>query len=302
MQKPKTPLPKKSKRPSSAEDSHVPPLIVIWLRLLHGIGLLLTLALAIVSLIPLYWMIIGSLKIQTDAMAVPPEFWPSAPTLENWERLLFRNPSWQWFFNSVIVAGGSTFFAVITSGLAGYSFGKKRFPGRMVLFWLVILTMMLPRQIALIPLFILMRQLDWFNTYQGMMVPWIAYPFGIFLFKQFMQTIPDELLDAARIDGAGEIRTFLSIVLPLAKPAVGALAIFCFVAAWNDFLWQLILVTERAMFTLPVGVSKLVSALGSFNLGLAMAGATFAFIPMLIVFLLFQNYFVRGITMGAIKG
>jgi len=267
------------------------------------IALILTLLLALASLLPLYWMIIGSFKIQTNAMAVPPEFWPSNPTLENWQKLLFgRSPTWRWFLNSLVVATLSATLAVLTSGLAGYAFGKKEFPGRNFFFWLIIITMMLPKQISLIPLFILMRRLDWFNTYQGLIVPWIAYPFGIFLFKQYMQSIPNELLDAARIDGAGELRTFFKIVLPLSKPAVGALSIFAFVAAWNDFLWQLILVTKRTMYTLPVGVSKLVSSLSSFNLGLAMAGATFAFIPMLIVFLIFQDYFVKGITLGAVKG
>lgn len=267
------------------------------------IGLFLALALALASLLPLYWMIIGSFKIQTNAMAVPPEFWPSAPTLENWQKLLFgRSPTWRWLLNSIAVASISAALAVLTSALAGYAFGKKDFPGRKLLFWLIIITMMLPKQISLIPLFILMRKLDWFNTYQGMIVPWIAYPFGIFLFKQYMQSIPNELIEAARIDGAGELRTFFNIVLPLSKPAIGALSIFAFVAAWNDFLWQLILVTERNMFTLPVGVSKLVSNLSNYNLGLAMAGATFAFIPMLIVFLAFQDYFVKGITLGAVKG
>lgn len=278
------------------------PIPSYW-RVLHGIGLVVALLLAIASVMPLYWMVIGSFKIQTDAMAVPPEFWPSSPTFANWQRLLFgSSPTWQWFFNSLVVASVSAFLAVITSALAGYAFGKKVFPGQTILFWLIIITMMLPKQISLIPLFILMRQLDWFNTYQGMIVPWVAYPFGIFLFKQFMQSIPNELLDAARIDGAGELLTFYKIVLPLARPAVGALAIFSFIAAWNDFLWQLILVTQRTLFTLPVGVSKLVSGLGSFDLGLAMAGATFAFVPMLIVFLIFQDYFVKGITVGALKG
>jgi multiple sugar transport system permease protein len=272
-------------------------------RMFWIFALILTTLLALASLLPLYWMIIGSFKIQTNAMAVPPEFWPTNPTFANWQKLLFGNsPTWRWLLNSVIVASLSALFAVLTSGLAGYAFGKKEFPGRTFLFWLIIITMMLPKQISLIPLFILMRRLDWFNTYQGMIVPWIAYPFGIFLFKQYMQSIPNELLEAARIDGAGELRTFFSIVLPLSKPAVGALTIFAFVAAWNDFLWQLILVTKRPMFTLPVGVSKLVSSLSNFDLGLAMAGATFAFIPMLIVFLAFQNYFVKGITLGAVKG
>jgi multiple sugar transport system permease protein len=186
--------------------------------------------------------------------------------------------------------------------LAGYVFGKKSFPGRKYLFWLIIITMMLPKQISMIPLFIMMRDLHWINTYQGMFAPWMAYPFGIFLFKQYMPSIPNELLDAARIDGASEVGIFSKVILPLSKPAVGALAIFAFVGAWNDYMWQLIMITQRPMLTLPVGVSKLVSSLLSFDLGLAMAGAFFAFIPMLIVFLVFQDYFIKGITMGSVKG
>ena len=272
-------------------------------RMLSWVAVAAALIVALASLLPLYWMIVGSFKIETNAMSVPPEFWPKAPTLVNWGKLLFGpSPTWLWFLNSIIVAGGSAACAVVTSALAGYVFGKKVFPGRTFLFWLVIITMMLPKQISLIPLFLLMRDLKWINTYQGMIAPWVAYPFGIFLMKQYMPTIPNELIDAARIDGAAETQVFSRVILPLSKPAVGALGIFSFVNGWNDYMWQLIMSTDRGMFTLPVGVSKLVSSLLSFDLGVAMAGATFAFIPMLIVFLVFQDYFVRGITMGSIKG
>jgi multiple sugar transport system permease protein len=147
-----------------------------------------------------------------------------------------------------------------------------------------------------------MQRLDWFNTYQGMIAPYLAYPFGIFLIRQFMQGIPNDLIDAARIDGASELGIFWYVIVPLAKPAIGALAIFAFMAAWNDYIWQLLMITRRNMLTLPVGVSKLTSSLGRYDLGLAMAGATFAFIPMLIFFLIFQDYFVKGITVGAVKG
>jgi multiple sugar transport system permease protein len=272
-------------------------------RTLSAVAVLIALLAALASLLPLYWMVIGSFKIETNAMAVPPEFWPQAPTLQNWNKLLFgSSPTWRWFLNSLVVSSGVAAGAVITSALAGYVFGKKNFPAKTFLFWLIIITMMLPKQISLIPLFILMRDLKWINTYQGMIAPWIAYPFGIFLIKQFMPGIPNELIDAGRIDGAGEFQIFSKIILPLVKPAVGALAIFAFVGAWNDYMWQLIMVTQRQLMTLPVGVSKLVSSLLAFDLGLAMAGATFAFLPMLIVFLLFQDYFVKGITMGSVKG
>lgn len=272
-------------------------------RFTHLLALGVLLALAAASLLPLYWMITGSFKVQTAAMKVPPEWFPAHPTLHNYRELFCGSkPVGRWFLNSLIVASSIALGAVLTSSLAGYAFGKKKFPGQTVLFWLLLLTMMMPRHITLIPLFILMRKLNWFDTYQGLIVPFIAYPFGIFLIKQFMQTIPDDLLDAARIDGAGEWGLFARVVWPLSRPAIGALAIFAFVAAWNEYLWQLIIVNEEALQTLPVGVSKLVSGLTSYDLGVAMAGATVAFIPMLIVFLLFQEYFVKGITLGALKG
>jgi multiple sugar transport system permease protein len=272
-------------------------------KALYVLALIGATVLAVASLLPLYWLIIGSFKLQSNAMAVPPELWPKDPTLANWVKLL-SGPSltWRWFLNSLIVSGGVAISATFTSACAGYVFGKKEFPGRTFLFWLVIITMMLPRQISLIPLFILMRNLGWINTYMGMIAPSIAYPFGIFLIKQFMPTIPNELIDAARIDGADEIGIFTQVIVPLTKPAIGALAIFAFMAGWNDYIWQLIMTTQPAMLTLPVGVSKLVSSMMNFNLGLALAGATFAFIPMLAVFVFFQDYFVKGITMGSIKG
>lgn len=271
-----------------------------WLRYL---GLFLVICLAIASIAPLYWMFAGSFKIQRSAFAYPPELFPAEPTLDNWERLILDRPAFVWLFNSFVVAGGIAAASVITSAMAGYAFGKKKFPGRTVLFWMFLLTMMLPRQIYLIPLFILMRDFDWFNTYQGMIAPYIVYPFGIFLMRQYMQSIPDELLEAATIDGANELQLFFRIVAPLSMPALGAIAIFSFMAGWNDYIWQLVIVTDEDMMTLPVGISKLTaSGVGSADIGVGMAGATFAFIPMLLVFLLFQRYFVKGITVGALKG
>jgi multiple sugar transport system permease protein len=162
--------------------------------------------------------------------------------------------------------------------------------------------MILPREIFVVPLLVLMRRLGWVDSFPGLVAPFVAYPFGIFLVRQFMHAIPSELLEAARMDGAGEIQLFSRIVAPLARPAIGAVAIFAFVGGWNEYLWQLMIVNREEMLTLPVGVSRLVSSLSTYDLGLAMAGATFAFLPMLLVFLAFQGYFVRGITMGAVKG
>jgi len=257
---------------------------------------------ALLSLMPLYWMIAGSFKNQRGAMSYPPQLIPSPVTLGNWENLLFNMYAPRWLLNSIIVATAVMILAVITSTLAGYAFGKKKFPGQTVLFWALLLTMMLPKQISLIPLFVMMRTFGWFDSYQGLIVPYIAYPFGIFLMKQFMQSIPDDLIDAARIDGASELQTLWRVVAPLARPAIGALAIFAFMFAWNDYLWQLVIINREPMMTLPVGVSKLVAGWATAHIGLGMAGATLAFIPMVIMFFLFQDYFVKGITVGAVKG
>lgn len=271
--------------------------------LLYGLALLLLTLLAVASLLPLYWMITGSFKLQQNAMSTPPEFWPSVPTLANYQKLLFGSrPAGRWFLNSLITAGGIALGSVLTSCSAGYAFAKKEFPGKRLLFGLILATMILPREVALVPLAIMMRGLKWYDSYAGLIVPFISYPFGIFLIKQFAQSVPRDLLDAAQIDGAGELGIFARVALPLLKPAVAATAIFAFVGGWNQYLWQLIIVNREEMMTLPVGVSKLVSSLTTFDLGVAMAGATFAFIPMLLVFLVFQSYFVKGLTIGAVKG
>jgi multiple sugar transport system permease protein len=271
-------------------------------RLLWWLAVLAVFVGSLLSLMPIYWMITGSFKIQHDAIAYPPELFPTHPTLQNWEKLLVGMPTLRWLLNSFIAASGVALLGVITSTLAGYAFGKKRFPGQNLLFWLLLLTMMLPKQISLIPLFIMMRDLKWFDTYFALIIPYAAYPFGIFLVKQFMQGIPNDLLDAAKIDGASEFGVFWHVVLPLTKPAVGALAIFAFMFGWNDYIWQLVVTNKQTMLTLPVGVSKLVAGWATIDIGVGMAGATLAFIPMLVIFLLFQDYFVKGITVGAVKG
>ena len=156
-----------------------------WLRYL---ALAIVVALAIILLIPIVWMLLGSFKIQRVALAYPPELIPSNPVLDNWERLLIDRPSMRWLLNSFIVAGGIAIFGVITSACAGYAFGKKQFAGRTIFFWLILMTMMLPRQIYMIPLFVLMRDLGWFNSYQGMIAPYFVYPFGVFLMRLYMQS------------------------------------------------------------------------------------------------------------------
>ncbi len=282
-----------------------------WFRPGQILAWLLLVMAATAAILPLYWMATGSLKRQSDAMKTPPEWFPQEPTLANYEKLFGgdegqawsgRRPALRWLVNSLLVASAIAISAVLTSALAGYALGKLRFRGRALIFWLVVATMMLPRQVSLIPLYLLVVKLDWMDSYPGMIAPYLCFPFGIFLVRQFMMQLPDELLAAARIDGAGPWRIFWHIVLPMSRPALGAVAIFSFMGAWNEYLWQLIVTNRPEMYTLPVGVSKLVSTLTAFDLGLAMAGATVAFVPMLAVFVLFQRYFVQGVSVGALKG
>ncbi len=272
--------------------------------------LLLTM-LAITFLLPLYWMFTGSFKLQTVTMAVPPEFFPHNPTLENWTRLFTGAwPIGRWVLNSIIVSLLTVVLVLVVSSLTGYGFGKKKFPGSNFLFILLLSTMFLPSQVILIPLFLLVRALhltsSTLGTYFAMAMPMIASPFGIFLIKQFCSTIPDELLDAARIDGASEWDVFARIVLPLLKPALAALAIFTFNQSWNYFMWHMVLAADKFQYTVPVGVS-IISRTPAFgkmitDIGLTMAGGSFGAFFMIVFFILFQQYFVKGITFGAVKG
>ncbi len=267
-------------------------------------------AFAVTFLLPLYWMFTGSFKLQTVTMAVPPEFIPIHPTLENWIRLFTGPwPIWRWVLNSAAVSLLTVVLVLIVSSLTGYGFGKKKFPGSNILFFILLSTMFLPNQVMLIPLFLLVRYLHLtstlLGTYFAMAMPMISSPFGIFLIKQFCSTIPDELLDAARIDGASEWQVFTRIVLPLLKPALAALSIFTFNQAWNYFMWHMVLATDKFQYTVPVGVSIIsrTPAIGKMltDIGITMAGGSFGAVFMIGLFIAFQQYFIKGITFGAVK-
>jgi multiple sugar transport system permease protein len=260
---------------------------------------------------PMYWMITGSFKLQTVTMAVPPEFIPTNPTLENWTRLFDGPwPVWRWVVNSIAVSLLTVVLVLAISSLTGYGFGKKKFPGSNTLFFILLSTMFLPSQVMLIPLFLMVRAMHLtdttLGTYFAMALPMISSPFGVFLIKQFFSTIPDELLDAARIDGASEWRVFTDIVVPLLKPSLAALSIFTFNQAWNFFMWHMIVATDKTQYTIPVGVSYIARtpAFGKAitDIGLSMAGGTFGAFFMIVFFIAFQQYFIRGITFGAVKG
>ncbi|RJQ25184.1 carbohydrate ABC transporter permease [Candidatus Parcubacteria bacterium] len=256
--------------------------------------------LAILFLFPFYWMLTTSFKSQTVAVKIPPEWIPVNLTLNNYINL-FTGPALRWAFNSFFVSILTVFFVCFFSAMAGYAFAKKEFWGRNTLFWIMIATMALPRQVIVIPLYEIMIKLGLTNTYESLILPLIAWPFGVFLMKQYTQTLHSEILDAAGIDGSPGFKIFYFIVLPMVKPGIGALAIFTFMSSWNDYFWQLIMINQDLMKTLPLGVAGLQTQ-HTKDYGLIMAGSTIASLPMIVIFLSFQKYFQSGITMGAVKG
>lgn len=256
--------------------------------------------LTIFFIFPFYWIITGAFKRQTVATQIPPEWFPLQPTLANWEEL-FRNPVWRWTFNSFFISFVEMIAICLVASLAGYVLAKKQFPGRKIIFTMFVAAMALPKQVILVPLFTMLADFGWVNTYRGLIIPAIGWPFGVFLMKQFSQTIPSEVLEASKIDGCSEIRMFSTIVLPLLTPALGALAIFTFIGSWNDYFSQLIMTRSTPMMTLPLGIATLQGEFTT-NYGVIMAGAALASLPMIAIFLLFQKAFTQGITMGAVKG
>ena len=256
--------------------------------------------LAVFFIFPLYWILTGSLKDAITINAQKPQWFPLNPTLDNYVRL-FKQPAIQWLLNTIIIAVAAMALTCITAALAGYALAKKRFFGQTVLFSLLVCAMALPKQVIVIPLLQEMSALGLNNNLLAVILPTVGWPFGIFLMKQFSETIPTEMLEAARIDGANEVRTFVSIVFPMVKPGVGALAIFTFVNTWNDYFLQLIMLQKREVLTISTGIARLQGEVSS-DFGLIMAGAALAAVPIVAVFLMFQKYFTQGITMGAVKG
>lgn len=260
------------------------------------------LIISIVFIFPLYWMFTGSFKSQVSIWATPPEWFPNQLKLVNYEHIFSTTPAPLWVFNSVFTSLVTVVFVVIFSAMAGYAYAKKKFPGDKILFIVVIATMMMPTQVTLVPLYIICRELGLIDSYLGVILPAIAFPFGVFIVRQFAKSIPDEIIESARIDGSGEIRMFATIVLPLLLPALGALSIFAFMHTWNDYLWQLIILQSKEKLTLPLGISTITYSENNVNYGYAMAGASLAAVPMIIFFLLLQRSFIKGITLGSVKG
>jgi multiple sugar transport system permease protein len=265
-----------------------------WLYLLLILGLLLLVG-------PFIWMVLGSIKTTGELRQVPPTLLPQNPTLENYAELFDRLNFLRFFFNSAVVATAVTAGNVIFCSMLGYALAKLRFPGKRILFAVVLGTLMVPSIVTFMPLFVLVANLNLVNTHAGLILPFLAGAFGVFLMRQFIGGIPDELLDAARVDGAGEHYIFWRIVMPLCGPAVATLAILTFLGSWNSFLWPLVVANTEDMYTLPVAIALFATGQQETNVALLMAGSVVVILPVLIVFILLQRYFTQGIAMTGIK-
>lgn len=269
----------------------------------YFISAAILLVLAILFLFPLYWIVTGSVKEKSEILLKAGEaikWFPSTFTMENYVRL-FKNPAWRWLFNSVFISVVAMGLTCVTSSLAGYVLAKKRFFGKAAIFTLFVCAMALPKQVILIPLLSLAKILHITESPWAVIFPIVGWPFGVFLMKQFSETIPSELLEAAKIDGAGELKTFMSIVMPIVKPGIGALAIFTFINSWNEYPLQLVMLHDTNVKTIALGIAGLQAEMST-DYGLIMAGAALGAIPIIAIFIMFQKYFTQGITMGAVKG
>ena len=276
---------------------------------------------AFTFLFPLYWIITGSFKAKGEIISSTPTWWPTEWVMTNYQNLMSKRsaPLFQfsmfgftitgptvpaalrWLLNTVVMSVSSMLLTCLTSAMAGYALAKKRFYGRSILFSLIVCAMALPKQVILIPLLREMSALKLYDTIWAVIIPIVGWPFGVFLLKQFSEGIPTEMVEACRIDGAGEWRTFTDVMFPMIKPGVGACAIFTFINSWNDYFMQLIMLMGTDKLTISVGIATMQGE-NSTDFGILMAGSALASVPIIIVFQIFQKYFTKGITMGAVKG
>ena len=274
----------------------------------RGLGWLLLyvflLSWAAFAILPFAWAFTSSFKDLTEIFRYPPRFLPTSFDLSNYVGLFTKQFFATWFLNSVMLASASTFLVVFFCSLAAFAFAKYQFPLKNALFTIVIGSLMIPFQLIMTPLYAEMNALKWLNSYWALLVPWIAPAFGIFLLRQYITTIPSELMDAARMDGCSEFRIYWQIIVPLAKPALATLAIFQFMNSWNSFLWPLIVLRDLKMYTLPLGLATLLGNLTaeSIDYGMVMAGAFLTALPIITVFLFAQRQFISGLTLGSVKG
>ena len=277
-------------RRAAAGEAHPQP----WIYAVLGAGL-------VVLVGPFLWMLQGSFRPNRELQQVPPSWIPEHPTLDNYRQLFQVLDFPTFFFNSAFVAASITIGNLVFCSMLGYALAKLRFPGKRTIFALVLGTLMVPAVVLFVPLFVLVSNLGMANSYPGLIFPFLAGPFGVFLMRQFILGLPDELIQAARVDGASEFRIFRSIIMPLCKPVLATLGILTFLTSWNQFLWPLVVAQSEDKYTLPVALAIYSIGEKRANYGLLMAGSVIVVIPVLLVFLALQRHFVRGIAMTGIK-
>ncbi len=286
-------------------------------RVYYIICYVLVFLIALTFLFPLYWIITGSFKVKQEILSATPVWIPTQWVTTNFENLFAKRSAplfeigslvgptipgaLRWLLNTVFMSAVSMLVTCLTAAMAGYALAKKRFYGRTILFSLIVAAMALPKQVILIPLLREMSSLHLYDTIWAVIIPIIGWPFGVFLIRQFAEGIPTEMVEACRIDGASEWRTFTDVMFPMIKPGVGACAIFTFINSWNDYFMQLIMLTSTKNLTISLGIATMQGE-NSTDFGLIMAGSALASVPIIIVFIIFQKYFTKGITMGAVKG
>ncbi|ANX11406.1 carbohydrate ABC transporter permease [Fictibacillus halophilus] len=261
-------------------------------------GIVLTLGGLLVA-IPFIWMILSAFKPESEVLQLTPTLWPETFTTENFI-YLFENMNFGVYLKNTIIVVLCSFVGLFFNAMAGYAFAKYKFKGRDKLFYLVLATMMIPGQVTMIPVYLILNQMGLTNTMAGVVLPGLVGAFSIFLFRQFMSTIPDELLEAARLDGASEFRVFMQLILPISKPIMAVQGILTFIAGWNSFLWPLIIANDESLYTLSVGLSLLKGQYGG-NFALQMAGSTFMVVPIVIIFIIFQKHIIEGYTISGMK-
>jgi multiple sugar transport system permease protein len=256
---------------------------------------------ALLALLPMIWMVSASLMPSGEASSFPPHFLPTRVTFAHYFDLFTRLSLGRYLLNSAFIAIVVTTASLIINAMAGYAFAKLRFRGRERIFRVLSAGLVLPTQVAMLPLFLLLKNMGLINTYWGVIIPGLASIFGIFLVRQYALSIPDEMLDAARVDGASELRIFWSIVVPGIVPILATLSIWTFLATWNDFMWPLIVLSDESHYTLPVALANLAGEHVQ-DTELMMAGSVITVIPVLLVFLFLQRYYIQGVMSGSVKG
>lgn len=257
-------------------------------------------SIGIIMFIPFFWMILGSFKTVQEVMQFPPTFIPKDPTIENYKEVFERLPFARYYMNTVITSVIPTVATVLTAAMAGFGFAKYRFTGRSVIFWLILATMMIPYPVTIVPLYVMAYRVGLVNTYTGLIVVSLSSAFGIFLMRQFCLSIPDDLLDAARIDGSSEFGIFFKIIIPLTKPALATLTIFTFTGNWNAYIWPLLIVNSDKLRTLSLAIPLFNGQYSNFP-NLVYAASTMAVLPVILLFIFNQRYFTEGIAVSGMK-